>query len=284
MISIVIPAYNEEESVGQVIDDVKKAIQSHKYEYEIIVVDDGSTDNTAQVAGSKGVKLVRHAVNRGIGAARTTGVLHSEGEVIVMIDADSTYPAESIPGLIKEMQNCDMVIGARTQEQGGLRFLRLFAKSAIKIVASYFARANIPDLNSGLRAMRKSVVLKYKKFLPINHSWVSTITLVMLYNGYRVKFIPIKYFKRAGRSTFHPIKHSYTYAALVIRSIMYFDPLRFFLPLSLLLFLFGMVKTLVDFIVTHTIQESDIIIFFMAIFIFVLGLLADLIVTVNKPD
>lgn len=284
MISIIIPAYNEEKSIGQVLDDIKKVIKKQNYKAEIIVVDDGSADATAKIAESRGVKVVKHSVNLGVGAARTTGISQAEGDIIVMTDADGTYPAESIPTLVQEMENADMVIGARMQEKGTYKFLRTFTKSIIKRIASYLTRAKIPDLNSGLRAVKRDIVLKYKKYLPTTHSWVSTITIIMLYHRYRVIFIPIKYFKRVGHSTFHPLRDTYNYMSLVIRSIMYFDPLRFFLPFSLILLFISIIKSIIDFIIIHTLQESDIILFSLAILIFVLGLLADLIVVVNKSD
>lgn len=283
-ITVLIPVLNEEKSIGQVIDDVKKVMDAQDKEYEILVVDDGSTDRTAEISKGKGARVVSHPRNRGTGAARTTGVINSKGELIVMIDGDCTYPAESIPELLKEMENSDMVIGARIAEKGTHKILRSAVKATIKKIAELTTGTKIPDLNSGLRIVKRSIVMKFKKYLPNTHSWVSTITLVMLHNGLRVNYVPIKYFKRVGKSTFHPIADSYNYASLVIRCFMYFEPLKFFLPVSLLMGLIAIVKILLDFAITSSIQESDVILIFMAVLIFILGLLADLIVVVNKPD
>ncbi len=283
-ITILIPGYNEEKSIGQVIDDLKKVMDVQSKEYEILVVDDGSTDKMADISREKGARVISHPRNRGTGAARTTGVINAKGELIVMIDGDCTYPTESIPELLLEMEKCDMVIGARVSEKGTHKFLRTLIKNTIKKIAELTTNTKIPDLNSGLRIVKRSIVMKYKKYLPNTHSWVSTITLVMLHNGLRVNFVPIKYFKRVGKSTFHPIADSYNYASLVIRCFMYFEPLKFFLPVSLLMGLIAVVKSIVSVVLTHSVQESDIILIFMAVLILILGLLADLIVVVNKPD
>ena len=281
-VTILIPVYNEKSALPKVIEDVKKAMQNQQYGYEILVVDDGSTDNSGQIAESLGARVVRHSVNRGIGAARTTGVEESATELVVMIDGDCTYPANAIPGLLKEMQENDMVVGARKKEKGTLKILRTSAKLFIKALASYLVKAKIPDLNSGLRVVKKSLVLKYKKYLPVTHSWVSTITLVMLSRGYKVRYVSIDYYPRVGKSTFHPLGDSYNYFSLVVRTLMYFNPLRFFLPLSLIVFCAGVIKSILDFMITHTIQESDIILLSTAVLIFAIGLLADLIVMMHK--
>lgn len=281
-VTILIPVYNEKAALPKVIEDVKKAMKNQQYGYEILVVDDGSTDDSAQIAESLGVRVVRHPVNCGIGAARTSGVEESATEFIVMIDGDCTYPADAIPELLKEMQENDMVVGARRKEKGTFKILRTFAKLFIKALASYLVKTRIPDLNSGLRVVKKSLVLKYKKYLPVTHSWVSTITLVMLSRGYKVRYVSIDYHPRVGKSTFHPLRDSYNYLSLVVRTIMYFNPLRFFLPLSLIVFFTGVAKSVLDFVTTHTIQESDIILLSTAVIVFAIGLLADLIVMMHK--
>ncbi|MEA3346509.1 MAG: glycosyltransferase family 2 protein [Candidatus Auribacterota bacterium] len=281
-VTILIPVYNEKGALPKVIQDVKEAMKKQQYGYEILVVDDGSTDDSGQIAKSLGARVVRHPVNCGIGAARTTGVEESATELIVMIDGDCTYPADAIPELLKKMQENDMVVGARRKEKGTFKILRTSAKLFIKALASYLVKTKIPDLNSGLRVVKKSLVLKYKKYLPVTHSWVSTITLVMLSRGYKVRYVSIDYHPRVGKSTFHPLRDSYNYLSLVVRTIMYFNPLRFFLPLSLIVFFTGVAKSILDFMITHTIQESDIILLSTAVIVFAIGLLADLIVMMHK--
>ncbi|NLG51044.1 MAG: glycosyltransferase family 2 protein [Chloroflexi bacterium] len=284
LVSMVIPAYNEEEAMGKVLDDITRVLEPLGVWYEVIVVDDGSTDGTvACCQAHPNVKVITHGQNRGTGAARTTGVRAARGRYIVMTDADGTYPAEAIPQMIAELETCDMVIGAREQEMGTVMVLRSLAKNFIRLLASYLTRTRIPDLNSGLRAMKREVVMKFLPILHSTHSWVSTITMAMLSNGYNVRWIPIAYYKRIGRSTFHPVTDTYNYLSLVVRTVTYFDPLRIFLPLSLGLFGVGVIKMIYDiFAYNFHLAPTTVIILLSAFQVGAIGLLADLIVRRSK--
>jgi len=279
-VSVIIPAYNEEQAISRVLEELIAVMDSLKTLYEIIVVDDGSTDNTRALAERyPRVRVIAHSENRGPGAARTTGVRQARGQYVVMIDADGTYPVAAIPRLLEELSECDMVIGARDREAGTWPWLRALAKDAIRALASYLTRTKIPDLNSGLRAMKRELVLEFLPLLPETHSWVSTITMAFLSSGYTVRWIPISYHKRVGRSTFHPIADTYNYLLLVIRSIMYFNPLRVFFPLSLFLLLLGMGKAVYDiFAYRFHFAPSTVMLVLTAIQLGAIGLLADLIV------
>lgn len=279
-VSVIVPAYNEELALPPVLDGIQRVMQSLGIPYEIIVVDDGSTDGTCSIcARYPDVIVVRHPQNRGTGAARTTGVRKARAQKIVMIDADGTYPVEAFPEMIASLDSCDMVIGARQREMGTLRWLRSAAKEFIRALASYLLRVRIPDLNSGLRAMKRDLVLEFISILPETHSWVSTITMAFISSGYLVRWIPITYHKRIGRSTFHPIGDTYNYLTLVVRAIMYFNPLRVFLPISLTLGIIGFVKAIHDVIRYYWhVTPSTVMIVLTAIQIGAMGLLADLIV------
>ncbi|MBC7235687.1 MAG: glycosyltransferase family 2 protein [Chloroflexi bacterium] len=284
-VSVIIPAYNEEAAIVQVVRGVIDVMQPLGIPYEILVVDDGSTDGTGvQCQACPQVRVLRHHANRGTGAARTTGVLAAQGEILVMIDADGTYPVEAIPQMLQEMERCDMVIGARKQERGTLRLLRSAAKEFIKALASYLTRTPIPDLNSGLRAMRRSKVLEFLPILPETHSWVSTITMAFLSSHYSVCWIPIEYYQRIGRSTFHPITDTYNYLTLVVRAIMYFNPLRVFLPLTLFLFTLGVFKMIFDIFRFGNFHfpASTVMLVLTSVQVGAIGLLADLIVRRSK--
>jgi glycosyltransferase involved in cell wall biosynthesis len=282
-ISVVLPCYNEEDAIGLVIDDVKRVMDETEYEYELLVVDDASTDRTADIAEAKGGRLIRRAVNGGSGAARKTGIRHARGDIIVMLDADGTYAAADIPRMLSYFPQYDQVNGARTSEQGTLKLLRTPAKWFIRQLARDLTGVNIPDLNTGLKAFKREIMKKYLWAIPDGFSCVSTMTLAFLCNGYAVKWIPIEYHPRIGRSKFHPLKDTYNYILTVIRIVMYFDPLRVFLPLSLLLLVFGIIKTFVDLLfIVHKMQLSDIVIIMTAILVGVVGLLADLIVAQGK--
>lgn len=281
-VTVVFPCFNEEAAIAKVIDDVRKALDGTKYTYEILVVDDQSTDKTLEIAASKDVRIVKRPVRGGSGASRRTGILNAEGEIVVMLDADGTYDATSIPEMLQYFPDYDQVNGARTSEEGTLKILRTPAKWFIRMLACYLTSTKIPDLNTGLKAFKKDIMMKYLWVLPDGFSCVTTMTLAFLANGYAVKYVPTRYFKRIGESKFHPLKDSAKYFNTVIRMVMYFKPLRVFMPVSLFLFAFGIVKSFLSLTFTATLQESDIIVFMTAVMLFALGLIADLIVTYHN--
>ncbi|MBI2871178.1 MAG: glycosyltransferase family 2 protein [Candidatus Omnitrophica bacterium] len=277
--TILIPAFNEEEAIPPVIEAVRRAMDSSRIPYEVLVVDDGSTDSTREKALAAGARVISLETNRGTGAARTRGILKAEGECIAMLDADGSYPADRLPELIRGLEACDMTVGARTTEAGTLKFLRAPVKALIKGLAEYMMRRRIPDLNTGMRAFRKKTALRFLYLLPDTHSWVSTITLAYLANGLDVRYMPISYHKRIGRSSFHPLRDTYNMVSLSARTVMYFFPLRVFLPLAFLLAGAGVAKSLYSYFVSvGRLQQSDIVILLTAVMVTAVGLLADLIV------
>jgi len=284
-VSVVLPAYNEQQAISGVLDGIMAVMGPQKIPYEILVVNDGSTDGTcAECVARPFVKVVTHDHNRGNGAARTTGVMAARGRTIVMLDADGTYPVEAIPQMIRELESCDMVIGARQREMGTLKMLRSLAKEFIRALASYMIQTHIPDLNSGMRAMKRDLVPQFFGILPSTHSWVSTITMAFLSSGYNVRWMPIAYYRRIGRSTFHPIRDTYNYLTLVVRTIMYFNPLRIFLPVTLVLSLIGAAKMVYDiFTYNFHFAPSTVMLILTAVQLGALGFLADLIVRRAKP-
>lgn len=283
LISIVLPAFNEEKGIGHVIDEIKETMAGSGLDYELIVVDDGSTDRTNEIARSKEVLVVRHPENRGSGAARRTGILKARGEIVVMIDADGTYPAKSIPDVVQYFPEYDQVSGVRGDDLSSPRALRQSVKWLIRKFASILANSDIPDLNTGFKAFKREVALKYLHILPNGFSGTTTLTLAFLCNGYFIKHIPIEYYPRVGQSKFRPIKDTYNYILTVVRLIMYFNPLRIFLPLSFIIAAIGVIKTLYDvYFKFYVMEQSDIIILLTAVIVATFGLLADLIVTQGK--
>jgi len=280
LVSIVIPVYNEEEAIADDLDLVKRTMDTSGYEYELIVVNDGSTDRSVEIISSRPwVKLVHHERNRGNGAARTTGMKAAQGNIVIMTDGDGTYPNQDMPKMLEYMKQYDMVIGARVKEMGTMKWLRTPAKWFIRRLASYLTDTEIPDLNSGMRAFRKDLAEKYLNILPNTHSWVSTITIAFLSDGYSVKFMPIDYYKRKGQSKFHPLRDTYNYLSLVVRAVMYFNPLKVFLPLSLFLLAFGGIKLIRDVIIYNfRIPTTTVLILLTALQLAAMGFLADLIV------
>ncbi len=278
-VSLVIPAYNEEAAIA---DDLRSAIDvlnDMDCQWEIIVVDDGSSDRTAEIVASfPEARLIKHPYNMGGGRARSTGIRNADGDVVVITDGDGTYPMQDIPRLVEGLDDYAMVVGARKKEAGTLKFLRIPAKFFIRKLAEFVSGSKIPDLNSGMRAIRREEALPFLRILPPGHSWVSTITLAFLTNGLAVKYVPIDYYPRKGKSSFHPIRDTSYYFMTVIRTMTWFSPLKIFMPIALLLLAGGFGKLIVDFIrFDWHIASSTVILLLAGLQILVLGLIADLI-------
>lgn len=276
IVSVIIPAYNEENSIAKVLDGLKFLSEN----CEIIVIDDGSIDNTAEIVKNyQNIKLIRHESNLGYGASLKTGVKCAAGDIIVITDADGTYPNERIPEFIKILRDTDsdMIVGARTGEHVKIPLIRKLPKWFINKLANYLSGTKIPDLNSGFRAMRKEVINKFLRILPDGFSFTTTITLAMLSNHYKVRYIPINYFKRTGKSKISPIKDTVKFIQLTIRTIMYFDPLKVFLPVSLPLIILGAFLIFFQAILYRNISTVSVIVTVTGIQLLAIGMLADLI-------
>jgi glycosyltransferase involved in cell wall biosynthesis len=254
-----------------------------KYSYEIIVVDDKSSDSSATMAEGLGCRAIRRHFRGGAGAARKTGILEARGSIIVMLDADGSYTPDDIPKMLKYFPEYDQVNGARTSEKGTFSWLRSPAKWAIRMLASYLAGRTIPDLNTGLKAFKRKIMTRYLWVIPDGFSCVSSMTLSFMCNGHSVMYIPTEYHKRIGRSKFNPIKDTYTYILTVLRLITYFSPLKVYLPAAFLFLTVGILKSLYDFFfLIQRLQLSDIILVITGVIIGFQGLLADLIVAQSR--
>jgi polyisoprenyl-phosphate glycosyltransferase len=288
-LTVLLPAFNEEDAIEQVLDEIVAALADEPLRYEIVVVDDASSDRTAERAERFAascwqcpVRVVRCPENRGAGAARKVGIRQASGDIVVMLDADGSYPASAIPDLLRWLPAYDQVNGARTSEQGTLPWLRKPAKWFIRKLASYLTGHKIPDLNTGLKAFKREAMLPWLWVVPDGFSCVTTMTLAFLTNGYAVKYVPTVYRPRIGRSKFHPIKDTLAYLSTVLRIVLYFRPLKVFLPLSGMLTGLGIAKTLFDWRSTGTMQESDIVVFVAGFMTCMLGLLAEVIVAHHR--
>jgi glycosyltransferase involved in cell wall biosynthesis len=235
-VSIVIPCYNEEGGVTDSLNEVYKALRKRD-DVEIITVNDGSSDKTPAIldkyASQKtSVRVIHNESNFGYGASLKRGIHKAEGDLIVITDSDGTYPASSIPELLEELKEYDMAVGARIGQNVHVPLVRRPAKWVLLCYARWMARADIKDLNSGLRAFRKKDALRFFPLLPDGFSFTSTITLAMHVNGMRVAYLPINYRKRIGRSSIRPIRDTLAFFSLVLRTTMYFRPLQVFGTLS----------------------------------------------------
>jgi glycosyltransferase involved in cell wall biosynthesis len=283
-LSVVLPCFNEERAIAQVIGEVRAGLAAWHGRYEIVVVDDASRDASAEKAEAEGVRVVRRVENGGSGSARKTGVVAARGSIVAMLDADGTYDAGALPAMLACFPAYDQVNGARTSEQGTLKPARVAAKWAIRKLAEWISGKRIPDLNTGLKAFKRELMLRYLWVLPEGFSCVTSMTLAFLCNGHPVKYLPVAYRKRIGASKFHPIHDTARYASTMLRMIMYFRPLRVFVPMAAALGALAIVKGFYDWRISprHTLQESDIILFLGAVMTLVIGLLADLIVAQRR--
>jgi glycosyltransferase involved in cell wall biosynthesis len=283
-ISIILPVFNEVEHLEEEVRRVQKAMIESELTYEIIVVDDGSTDGSGELAQSlEGIRVMRFATNRGAGSARKYGTMAASGDIVVWTDVDMTYPNDEIPELVESLDGFDQVVGARTSEQGSARFLRAPAKWLIRRLASYLSRYDIPDLNSGFRAFRREVGDQFLYLLPRGFSCVTTITLAFLSNGYSVRYVPVKYAPRAGNSKFHWWKDTQRYLLQVVRMILMHEPIRFFGPLAAMLMAVGVGKLIYDLIdKSFRVGTNTIVLLGAAIALAGVGLIADLMVQLNR--
>jgi glycosyltransferase involved in cell wall biosynthesis len=280
--SVVIPCFNEEQGLRRTVEQLRAALADRR-NYELIIVDDGSTDGSrrvlAELAGADpALVVVEHDRNRGYGAALKTGISHARAAWIVITDADGSYPLERIGHLVDLTRDCEMVVGARTADDAHQSFLRRIPKAFLRVYASWIADRNIPDINSGMRVFRRDLAEKYRKILPDGFSFTTTITLALLTNGYRVKYEPIGYKTRVGRSKIRPIRDTLQFTQLILRTGTYFAPLRAFSPFIAVLSLAFIASLIYDVVMGPNLTDKTVILLISALNTGFFALLADLIV------
>ncbi len=287
-VSVIVPAFNEEASLEAQIGVVRSALEGSVPEAEILVIDDGSTDRTAEIAEAAGATVLRHTGNRGYGASLKTGIRAARFETIAIIDADGTYPADQLPAMLDHLATADMVVGSRTGDSVSVPWIRRPAKWMLGRVAARVAGTSIPDLNSGMRVFRRDWALQYNAILPDSFSFTTTITLGALADGYRVVYHPINYFQRVGKSKIVPW-HFVDFLVLIIRISMMFNPLRVFLPVSLLAGGLGLLKLAFDVIALFlrapesgwslllqpAVSTSSVLLLFVGLQFLMIGMVAD---------
>jgi glycosyltransferase involved in cell wall biosynthesis len=278
-ISIIIPMYNEEKSALKTLNEIKKTISKIKKNFEIIVVNDCSSDKTSSILKNvQGIRIIEHDFNKGYGASLKDGMLIAKGEYILITDADGTYPIADIPKLVDQCQKYDMVVGARTGQVAKIPLIRKPAKFFLNSLANYISGTKIPDLNSGFRIFKKSLGMRFFGLYPDGFSFTTTITIASLTNGYKVKFIPVNYFKRQGKSSIKPIKDFIGFTTLILRLTIYFKPLNIFVPVSLTMMLISLIKIIYDLTKAGFLGVGGVVFMLAAIQILFMGLLADLVI------
>ncbi len=277
-VTVIIPCYNEERGIASVVSEIRTVLTGRGLRHEILVVDDGSADSSANAALSAGARVVRHRSNRGYGAALKTGITSATHSLIVIIDADGTYPAAYIPELVRMLERADMAVGARTGANVNIPLVRRPAKWLLNRLANYMSSSQIPDLNSGLRAFRRDVATQYFGILPNQFSFTTTITLAMHCDKYAVVYLPIDYLPRTGKSKIVPWDAA-SFLVLILRTAMLFRPLRVFLPVVFLCLVYGVSKMLIDFTHQPNISASALLAFSSALQILLIGMVGDAIAT-----
>ncbi len=283
-VSIVIPTYNEERGAPPVmretIDLLREKLDG-KVQFEIIIVDDGSTDKTSEVLKpyekERNFRVVRHPRNRGYGAAIKTGIRYAHHHWIMITDADGTYPAEHIPEILAAREPDGMVVGARIGEHAHVPLIRRPPKWVLRKLAELLSGNEIPDLNSGLRVFPRTVANRFRSILPNQFSFTTTITLAMFAAGYGVKYLPINYRRREGRSKIRPIADTLNFLKLIIRTVLYLDPIRVFLPLAALFLLTAVGVGVGSYVITGRVMDvTTVLLVVTGVQILMLGMLADM--------
>lgn len=280
-LSVLIPCFNEEDSVRRTADQLSAVLDETGWNYELIFIDDGSTDQTAAALGEledvPHVQVLKNPQNRGYGASLKRGLKNARYELLVITDADGTYPNERIPELVELLEDNDMVVGARVGAEVHIPLLRRPAKWFLRKLASYLASIEIPDLNSGLRVMKRSVVRKFLRLLPDGFSFTTTITLAMLTHDHGVRYVAIDYHQRVGQSSIKPIRDTANFISLIVRTVMYFKPLQVFGPVSAALFGLAVIWALVSLFCFGKLADVSVLVIAMASTqMLAIGLLADL--------
>jgi glycosyltransferase involved in cell wall biosynthesis len=270
-LSVIIPAYNEAGTIGDLVSNIRSLYPDS----ETIVIDDGSSDNTADVAKAAGAEVFSHPYNIGNGAAIKSGIRVAQGDTLVFMDADGQHNPEDIRRLIEHVPLYDMVVGARSVScQASLG--RALGNKLYNWFASYVAKFSIKDLTSGFRAVKTNVARNFLYLLPNTYSYPTTLTLGVLRSGMSVKYVPIKTRKRkTGRSNIKLIHDGVRFFMIITRICTLYSPMRVFLPVSFAMFMMGLLNYLYTYVTRSRFTNMSVFLFVAAIIIFMMSLISE---------
>lgn len=282
-LSVIIPVYNESESIAKTVNTLQSVLLNSDIQHEIIIVDDGSTDKSgAVIEGICGITLLKHPYNRGYGASIKTGLSRARYDNICITDADGTYPLEKIPSLLEKMSDQDMIVGARIGDGVDYSWIRSIPKFFLRHYVNFITNRSVPDINSGLRIFDKEKAKKFYKLYPDGFSLTTTITIAFLTSGYTVSFEPISYKKRVGKSKIQPIRDTLRFFQLITRLGMYFAPLKVLLPISYMFFIFFFCSLYYDINHLSNLTDKTIILLVFSFNILILSIMADVSIKRNQ--
>ena len=280
-LSVVIPAFNEETAIGSVVTGIVKLLNTTQRPFEVLVVDDCSRDRTGDIAAACGAKVLRHARNRGYGAALKTGIRKAQYGLIAIADGDGQHDAHQLADLLRFLADGDVAIG--TRHHSPVPLARKPGKLILKWVANWVTGWNIPDLNSGLRVMRREAILDCMHLAPDGFSFSTTTTIAFIHGGLLIQWVPIQIHERTGRpSSVKIVRDGLKTLLLIIRIVVLFAPLRVFLPVSGLLFVIGVISAGIGLVESQNISDKDVIILLTSIIIFFYGILADQLSAIRR--
>ena len=269
--SVIIPAYNEDSNIGGIIRKIKEI---HP-DLEVLVVDDGSEDRTAQVAHDAGARVLSHRRNMGNGAAVKTGLRNASGDVVVLMDGDGQHRPEDIKTLLGYIEENSLVVGVR-KKGGQATLFRAFANWVYNRLASYVCGVRIPDLTSGFRAVRRNEALGFLPLLPNTFSYPTTMTLSYMRAGYSVSFVDIDVENRkGGESKISLYQDGMRFILIIIKIATLFAPLKVFLPVSFFFFLAGLTNYSYTYFMWHRLTNMTVFLFSTAVIIFMMGIISE---------